>query len=192
MGGGGSRRAAGIARYIGLVTDESPATREPDLPDQPRQQRRARKIAMSKPDLDAFLAEQRTCRVATASELGPHLTPLWYAWDGTALWLTSIVSSQRWTDLGRDPRVAVLVDAGDDYAELRGVELRGRVEIVGEVPRTGLPEPRLEEPERLFARKYARSEAMHHDGRHAWLRLVPDKVTSWDFRLLFPLQKTTS
>jgi hypothetical protein len=27
-------------------------------------------------------------------------------------------------------------------------------EIVGEVPRTGLPEPRLEEPERLFARKY--------------------------------------
>jgi hypothetical protein len=20
------------------------------------------------------------------------------------------------------------------------------------------------------------------DGRHAWLRLVPDKITSWDFR----------
>jgi hypothetical protein len=190
--GGGYRRAAGIARYIGLVTDESPATREPDQPDQPRQQRRGRKIAMSKPDLDVFLAEQRTCRVATASELGPHLTPLWYAWDGTALWLTSIVSSQRWADLGRDPRVAVLVDAGDDCAELRGVERRGRVEIVGEVPRTGLPKPQLDEPERLFARKYAKSDAMHHDGRHAWLRLMPDKVTSWDFRLLFPAQKTTS
>jgi hypothetical protein len=190
MGAGGYRRAAGIARYIGLVTDESPATREPDQPDRPRQQRRARKIAMSKPDLDAFLTEQRTCRVATASDLGPHLTPLWYVWDGTALWLTSIVSSQRWTDLGRDPRVAVLVDAGDDYAELRGVELRGRVEIVGEVPRTGLPEARLDEPERLFARKYAKSDAMHHDGRHAWLRLVPDKVTSWDFRLLSPAQTT--
>jgi hypothetical protein len=172
------------------VTDESPATREPDQPDQPRKQRRGRTIAMSEPDLDAFLAEQRTCRVATASGLGPHLTPLWYAWDGTALWLTSIVSSQRWTDLGRDPRVAVLVDAGDDYAELRGVELRGRVEIVGEVPRTGLPEPQLDEPERLFARKYGKSDAMHHDGRHAWLRLVPDKVTSWDFRLLFPAQHT--
>jgi hypothetical protein len=23
---------------------------------------------------------------------------------------------------------------------------------------------------------------MHHTGRHAWLRLVPDKITSWDFR----------
>jgi hypothetical protein len=147
---------------------------------------------MGQPELDAFLAGQRTCRVATASELGPHLTPLWYVWDGTALWLTSIVSSQRWTDLARDPRVAVLVDAGEDYVELRGVELRGRVEIVGEVPRTGLPEPQLDEPERLFARKYAGGDVMHHDGRHAWLRLVPDKVTSWDFRMLFPAQKATS
>jgi Pyridoxamine 5'-phosphate oxidase len=172
------------------VTDEGAARREPDQP--PRQQRRGRKIAMGQPQLDAFLAGQRTCRVATASELGPHLTPLWYVWDGTALWLTSIVSSQRWADLSRDPRVAVLVDAGEDYAELRGVELRGRVETVGEAPRTGLPEPRLDEPERLFARKYLDGDVMQHDGRHAWLRLVPDKITSWDFRMLFPAQKTTS
>jgi Pyridoxamine 5'-phosphate oxidase len=146
---------------------------------------------MGQPELHAFLAEQRTCRVATASELGPHLTPLWYVWDGTALWLTSLVSSQRWTDLARDPRVAVLVDAGEDYAELRGVELRGRVETVGEAPRTGLPEPRLDEPERLFARKYLGGDVMYHDGRHAWLRLVPDKVTSWDFRLLRAAQAQT-
>ena len=145
---------------------------------------------MSDAELDHFLGGERTCRVATASPRGPHVTALWYVWDGTALWLTSIVSSQRWTDLARDPRVAVLVDAGEDYAELRGVELRGRVEIVGEVPRTGLPEPQLDEPERLFAGKYAGGDVMHHDGRHAWLRLAPDKVTSWDFRLLFPAQHT--
>src|SRR3984957_2457445 len=143
---------------------------------------------MGPAEVDAFLAEQRTCRLATASELGPHLTPLWYLWDGTALWLTSIISSQRWTDLPRDPRVAVLVDAGEEYAELRGVELRGRVEIVGEVPRTGLPEPRLDEPERLFARKYAGGDVMDHDGRHAWLRLAPDKIASWDFRILYQAQ----
>jgi hypothetical protein len=23
---------------------------------------------------------------------------------------------------------------------------------------------------------------MHHTGHHAWLRLVLDKITSWDFR----------
>ena len=153
------------------------------------QQRRGRKIAMDKAELDAFLTGERTCRVATASPQGPHLTALWYVWDGTALWLTSIVGSQRWTDLQRDPRVAVLVDAGEGYAELRGAELRGTVEIAGEVPRTGTPDPRLDEPERLFARKYAGSDTMHHDGRHAWLRLVPDKITSWDFRKLYPERK---
>jgi hypothetical protein len=137
---------------------------------------------MDKAELDAFLSGQRTCRVATASPAGPHLTPLWYVWHGAALWLTSIVKSQRWADIERDPRVAVLVDAGEAYGELRGAELRGSFEVVGEVPRTGAPDPRLAEPERLFARKYHGTPVMEHDGRHAWLRLIPDTVVSWDFR----------
>ena len=45
-----------------------------------RPQRRARAIAMTDGELDAFLAEQRTCRVATAGPTGPHVTPLWFAW----------------------------------------------------------------------------------------------------------------
>jgi hypothetical protein len=147
------------------------------------EQRRGRRIAMDKAELDAFLAGERTCRVATSSSQGPHLTPLWYVWDGAAVWLSSIVSSQRWTDLLRDPRIAVLVDAGEDYAELRGAELRGSAEVIGEVPRTGTPDPRLDEPERLLARKYYGGE-MRHDGKHAWLRVAPDKISSWDFRKL--------
>jgi hypothetical protein len=168
------------------MTDESAETSAPDA--QPRPQRRGRRIAMDSAELDAFLTEQRTCRVASVNQHGPHLTPLWYAWDGTAIWLTSIVASQRWTDLQRDPRVAVLVDAGVEYAELRGAELLGTVEIVGEVPRTGRPEPQLEAPELLMARKYMGGDVMFHDGRHAWLRLVPEKITSWDFRKLGPAQ----
>jgi uncharacterized protein YhbP (UPF0306 family) len=147
-----------------------------------KEQRRGRKIAMTRQEVDDFLAEERTCRVAVSSPDGPHLTALWYVWDGHALWLNSIVKSQRWTDLVRDPRVAVLVDAGQEYTELRGVELRGNVERVGEVPRTGAPYPALEEAERLFARKYTGTDKMIHDGRHAWLKITPEKITSWDFR----------
>ena len=100
-------------------------------------QRRGRRLAMSKEELDAFLSEERTCRVATSGAAGPHLTALWFVWDGRAVWLTSITRSQRWADLARDARVSVLVDAGREYGELRGAELRGKAETVGEVPRTG-------------------------------------------------------
>jgi PPOX class probable F420-dependent enzyme len=149
-----------------------------------REQRRGRKIAMTDAERDEFLATARTCRVATVGGDGsPHVTPLWFAWDGTSLWLTSVVASQRWADLQRDGRVAVVVDGGDGYLELHGVELRGRAEPVGEIPRTGEPVPELETPERLYADKYAGGQ-MHHDGRHAWLRVTPEKVVSWDFRKL--------
>jgi hypothetical protein len=148
-----------------------------------KEQRRARAIAMSPDEVDAFLAEQRTCRVATVGRNGPHATPLWFVWQDGALWLTSLSRSQRWTDLQNDPRIAVVVDAGEAYGELRGVELRGRVEVVGEVPRTGEPVPDLDGPEQAFADRYT-DGAIVRDGRHAWLRLVPEKITSWDFRKL--------
>jgi hypothetical protein len=137
---------------------------------------------MSDDERDAFLRSERTCRVASLGADGaPHVTPLWFAWDGTALWLTSLVRSQRWTDLLRDDRVSVVVDAGDDFDELRGVELKGHAVPVGEAPRTGEPVPELDVPEQLFADKYA-GGTVFHDGRHAWLRITPDKIQSWDFR----------
>jgi hypothetical protein len=65
----------------------------------PAEQRRGRKIAMNKAELDEFLQAEHTCRLATSSPHGPHLTALWFGWDGTALWIYSLVRSQRWTDL---------------------------------------------------------------------------------------------
>jgi hypothetical protein len=135
---------------------------------------------MTPDERDAFLDAERTCRVATTGHEGPHLTALWFVWDGAALWLNSIAKSQRWTDLERDDRVSVLIDSGEGFGELRGVEIRGRAEPVGEVPRTGEPNDELVEPERRFGVKYA-GGAFSHDGRHAWLRVVPDKIVSWNF-----------
>jgi hypothetical protein len=75
-----------------------------------------------------------------------------------------------------------------EYTELRGVELSGAVVPVGDVPRTDTPDPVLAEPERLFADKYA-AGVVRPDGRHAWLRLAPEKLVSWDFRKLAALSR---
>jgi hypothetical protein len=149
-----------------------------------KEQRRGRKIAMTGEELDEFLAAERMCRLGSVDADGnPHVSPLWFVWDGSALWLNSVVKSQRWTNLVRDPRVSVAVDAGEGYGELRGAELIGRVEVVGEVPRTSTPDDSVAVPERLFGEKYT-GGAFQYDGNHAWLRLMPDKIVSWDFRKL--------
>ena len=153
-----------------------------------KQQRKGRRIAMTPEELTEFLSSERTCRVATVGKDGaPHATPLWFGWDGETIWLYSIVKSQRWTDLQRDPRIGVVIDAGTDYFELRGVEFTGTVEVVGEVPRTGEPNDELTGIEPVFARKYMGGDQMFHDGRHAWLRVKPSKIASWDFRKLADL-----
>jgi hypothetical protein len=146
---------------------------------------RGRSIAMTPEEIDAFLGDARTCRVATISSAGPHVAPMWFYWDGQAIWLNSVVRSKRWADLQLDSRIAVVIDAGGEYSELRGVEITGHAEPVGEVPRVGLPLPELDEPERGFHVKYRDpATSVSHDGRHGVLRVTPETVVSWDFRKL--------
>jgi PPOX class probable F420-dependent enzyme len=153
-----------------------------------QQQRRGRVIAMNGEELASFLAEQHTCRLATTGPDGPHVAPVWFVWDGQALWVYSLTRSQRWANVTRDPRVAVVVDDGHHYHELRGAELEGQAAVVGPVPRTAEdpPTPELAEPELLMAAKYFNAAPMTHDARHAWLRITPRKLVTWDFRKLPP------
>ncbi len=155
-----------------------------------REQRRGRVIAMSAAEVDAFLGVERTCRLATLGPDGPHVSPVWFTWAGGALWIYSLTRSQRWADLQRDRRVSAVIDGGEHYGELHGVEIEGQAVVVGPVPRTGEADPQipeLAEPERLMAAKYFGAGDMTHDGRHAWLRITPAKITSWDFRKLATL-----
>lgn len=125
---------------------------------------------MSEAERDAYLATERTCRVATVGTDGhPHVVPLWFVWDGSALWLWSLTRSQRWADVVREPRVSAVVDSGEEYDVLRGVEISGLAAPTGDGPRTE------------FARKYHGSDEFVDDGRHAWLRIEPTKIVSWDF-----------
>ncbi len=140
-------------------------------------------LAMTESERDDFLAREQTCRVATVDESGnPHVSPLWFVWDGTALWLCSLRASRRFANLMSRPAVAVVVDAGQRYGELRGVEIRGYATVVGDVPWSGEVTPELEIPERLFTEKYPEQRDVRRQGRHAWLRVDPEVLSTWDFR----------
>ncbi|MEO6957639.1 MAG: pyridoxamine 5'-phosphate oxidase family protein [Antricoccus sp.] len=141
-------------------------------------QKKGRSIAMDAVELDAFLREQRTCRMATVDAQGrPHVTALWFAWDGEWMWINSVTRSKRWADFSERPRVSALVDAGENYSELQGAELLGDIEIVRDDVDTSHVTP-------LFSRKYMSGGAYEQDKYHAWVRLKPSKVVSWDFTKL--------
>jgi PPOX class probable F420-dependent enzyme len=92
---------------------------------------RRQQIAMTDEERALFLDEQRVINIATNGPTGhPHLVAMWYAViDGDVTFWT-FAKSQKVINLRRDPRISGLVEAGDEYDELRGVEVFGTAELV--------------------------------------------------------------
>lgn len=144
-------------------------------------------IRMSDEEVSAFLAASRSLNVATLDATGaPHLTTLWFTRevDGTILFET-YGASQKVVNLRRDPRIAVLCEAGESYDQLRGVSIQGRAGIVESEPR--------------LSALMARLVAHHHPGldgerlaatvaamvrKRVVVIVHPQKVISWDHRKL--------
>jgi Pyridoxamine 5'-phosphate oxidase len=84
---------------------------------------------MSADEVATFLARERTVTCATGGPRGwPHLMPLWYvlrdAPEGEPqprIWAWTYGASQKVRNLERDARATLQVEAGEVYAELRGV-----------------------------------------------------------------------
>ena len=92
-----------------------------------------REIAMSEEEVAAFLAERHTATMCTLNRDGSiHAVAMWYGFLDGRLALHTKARSQKARNLARDPRVTVLVEAGERYEELRGVELVGTAVPVGD------------------------------------------------------------
>ncbi len=86
---------------------------------------------MSEAEVEEFLAGRHTMNVASMNHDGTiHLVAMWYAvLDGDPVFWT-YGKSQKILNLQRDPRVTLLVEEGDEYSKLIGVELVGRATVV--------------------------------------------------------------
>ncbi len=87
-------------------------------------------IRMTDDDVAGFLDEERTVICATIGRDGfPHLMPLWFVMRDREIWSWTFAKSQKVRNLERDPRATVEVEAGTEYAQLRGVMLKTNVTI---------------------------------------------------------------
>ncbi len=155
---------------------------------------------MSDTEVAAFLAGERTVTCATIGPRGwPHLMPLWYVLRdppageaGPRMWAWTYAVSQKVRNLERDPRATLQVEAGEAYAELRGLMLEcdvvvhrelelvaglgGEILLANSVPRGEQP-PATLPPE---VRDVVAAQAAKRVG----LEFIERRRTTWDHRKL--------
>jgi PPOX class probable F420-dependent enzyme len=143
------------------------------------------RIRMTAEEIAAFLDEPHKLQLATINPDGtPHLVTMYYAPFGDQIGFWTYRSSQKAANLRRDPRATCLVEAGEGYEELRGVQISGTVRIL-DAPDEVLP---------IGAAVYGRHVRGLGDGLDAFLAdqarkrsaylLTPSRISSWDHRKL--------
>src|SRR5438270_11707625 len=89
------------------------------------------RIKMSDEEIDAFLHERHSMSIATIGADGRvHLVAMWYGFLDGAPAFETYQKSQKVVNLRRDPRLTCMVEDGETYETLRGVELVGTGEVV--------------------------------------------------------------
>jgi len=73
-------------------------------------------------------------RVVIVSSLGPrgwpHSMPMWFTVRDGEIWIWTFAKSQKVRNLERDPRATLLIEAGHEYTELRGIQIEAEAELI--------------------------------------------------------------
>jgi len=78
-----------------------------------------------------LLAEERVVIATTIGPRGwPHSMPLWFVVRDGDIWAWTFGKSQKVRNLERDNRCTLLVEAGHEYQELRGIQIEAETEII--------------------------------------------------------------
>jgi nitroimidazol reductase NimA-like FMN-containing flavoprotein (pyridoxamine 5'-phosphate oxidase superfamily) len=147
-----------------------------------------KQIEMTADEVTAFLNEQRTIIMCTIHPNGSvHAVPMFYGLVDGAVVVQTKARAQKVVNLRRNPRLTMLVQAGREYEELRGVELVGRGEI-------------LEDPKELWelaVNIHTRNKGPYSEDQRPvvqeaaknrfGIRLITESVVSWDHRKLAAL-----
>jgi PPOX class probable F420-dependent enzyme len=144
-------------------------------------------IQMTPEEQAAYLARARTMTLCTIDKDGyPHAVAMSFMVKDGCVYMTSFRKAQKVVNARRNPKVAVMVESGTAYNELRGVMIRGSCEIIDDPDEVwkvmreirtfqanGTPPP-------VDAVVQARA------AKRSVLKITPVKVSSWDHSKLPP------
>ena len=142
-------------------------------------------IRMSKEEITSFLQNQISLQIGTINKDGsPHLTTMWYLYDGDNFIFHTYTKSQKIINLQRDSRITVLTEAGSQYSDLKGIIVYGEAEIISG---KDSPEEVVKYMD-IVGNKYIKGEdsAQYLEGmklqapKRSVVIIKPSKFISWD------------
>ncbi|MGD0117516.1 MAG: pyridoxamine 5'-phosphate oxidase family protein [Candidatus Binatus sp.] len=136
-------------------------------------------IKFNRDEQEQFLNKNLKAALATLDKNGfPHVVAMNYFYIDGAIYMTSYGKAQKVVNIRRNPKVGVMVESGRSYDELQGVLVRGHCQIIAD------PE-QVRESLRAIGQKQGQrsgvpSQAGASTPKRVVLKIVPERITSWD------------
>jgi PPOX class probable F420-dependent enzyme len=143
------------------------------------------RAAMTPDEATELLVGSRKMHLATINaDHSPHLVPMYYVLRGGRITFWTYRASQKALNLARDPRLTCLVETGDTYFDLRGVQVCGTAERIDDL--AGVAEVgRLIAAQLMGVPAHALDEYVAHAAhKRVAYTVEPSRIISWDHRKL--------
>lgn len=143
---------------------------------------RRAEIAIDAAERQQYVAAAMTIILISNGRDGyPHAVPMWFIVDDDGcFYMTTYGRSQKAVNLRRDPRVALLVESGTRYDQLKGVLIRGTAEVLDDLELAVRVLVRIQ-TKHVGALAEGVEDVMRAQARkRVVLKITPERTASWD------------
>ena len=142
-------------------------------------------IQLTDDEMKAYAAQSKTLIIVSNSKDGfPHPMPMWfYADDELNFYCTTFRKSQKVLNFRRDPKATLLIESGEDYAELKSLMVYAVTSVIDDLETVTNT---LVEINSKGAQLTADQLARLRDGvaktaeKRVVLKFTPQRFVSWD------------
>jgi PPOX class probable F420-dependent enzyme len=141
---------------------------------------RRHEIQLTPDEQAAFLQEPHKAALATLDKDGfPHVVAMGFLAKDGAIYMTSYAKAQKVLNIRRNPKVGLMIETGQRYADYRGVMIRGRCEII-EDPQMVEATMRAMLANQTGTTTVPQEAAVASARKRVVLKVIPQKIASWD------------
>jgi PPOX class probable F420-dependent enzyme len=113
----------------------------------------------------------------------PIALPVWFVVDDRSIAIMTPAGTKKIARIRHDPRASFLVESGEQYTELRGVHLTGRVQVVEDAAAISRIDAAVNDKYAAFRPSVASLPAgtQAYYAKQVFLRFVADdRILTWD------------